>query len=85
MCSTLRRRTTYHMEIIMFDLEHPDIRRVMQTGRATYDDGLAYRCPVCGAELEADETVYTVTEHGKIKAIGCAECVEVRTAEGVYA
>jgi phosphodiesterase/alkaline phosphatase D-like protein len=70
----------------MFEIiDHPDIRRVMRTGRPTADDGLTYRCPVCGAELEADETIYTATIYGKEKVIGCAECVEVRTAEGIYA
>ena len=70
----------------MFELpDHPDIRRVMRTGSPEAAETLSWRCPVCRAELEPDETVYTYETCGKIKVIGCAECVEARTAEGVYA
>jgi transcription elongation factor Elf1 len=65
--------------------DHPDIRRAMRTGRPTADDGLTYRCPVCGDEIEADTTVYRTTRYGKEITVGCERCIEVRTAEGIYA
>lgn len=70
----------------MFELpDHPDIRRVMRTGSPAAIETLSWRCPVCGAELEPDETVYTAETHGRVRIVGCALCVEARTAEGVYA
>lgn len=70
----------------MFELpDHPDIRRVMRTGSPTAISSLVYRCPRCRAELEPDETVYTAEFNGKVRIVGCAECVEIRTAEGIYA
>jgi hypothetical protein len=70
----------------MFELpDHPDVRRALRTGYSTTIDGDTYRCPVCKTELEADETVYTIYVCGEQYVIGCAECVETRTAEGIYA
>lgn len=65
-------------------MEHPDITKAISTGYP-HDEPDRYYCPVCKTDLDADDTVYTVTAKGIIKVIGCSTCIETRTAEGVYA
>jgi hypothetical protein len=74
----------------MYDLpEEPGLKRMMRTGMPSWPSGAklkyTYKCPVCRAELEADEAVYTKTIDGETVVIGCEDCITVRTAEGVYA
>ena len=69
----------------MYELDdHPDIKSVMRTGYLKQYQKRSFCCPACGAELDSESTIYSLSVHGDEITIGCNECVQIRTVAELY-